>query len=283
MRDVDTYAVVGHPIAHSKSPLIHAMFAESLGERLVYERILAPLDGFARTVQTFFAEGGRGLNVTVPFKLEAHALCEVRTERAIQAGAVNTLWMDHGRLCGDNTDGVGLVRDLRDNLGVTLREARVLLIGAGGAARGVLQPVLDEAPAMLVVVNRTRARAEELVASASGPLAQRCKASDFATLDGAFDLVINATSASLGGDIPPVPAAAFAPNAFVYDLMYADKPTPFLAHARSLGVTTCADGLGMLVEQAAEAYERWRGRRPHTRPVIERLRDALRREAVSAA
>lgn len=272
---IDTYAVVGHPIAHSKSPVIHAMFAEQVGHRLTYERILAPLDGFASTVRTFFARGGKGLNVTVPFKEDACALAYRRTPRAERAGAANTLWREDDALVADNTDGAGLLRDLTVNHGVTLADARVLLIGAGGAARGVLWPLLDAGPQSLVVANRTRTRAEALAHEAQD---RRCTACDFMSIAGSFDVVINATSASLSGDIPPIPAAAFARDAFVVDLMYGDRPTLFIEYAHTLGVQRCADGLGMLVEQAAEAFAIWRGVMPQTRPVIEQLRHLLRTE-----
>lgn len=272
---VDHYAVIGNPIAHSKSPIIHAMFVEQTGEQLVYERLLAPLEEFAQTVRAFFARGGRGLNVTVPFKEQAFALAARHTPRAQRAGAVNTLWRDAESIVADNTDGAGLVRDLRDNLGVPIDGQRVLLIGAGGAARGVLHPLLESGASQVVVVNRSRARADALAATVDD---LRCVTRDFLTLDGAFDLIINATSASLAGDIPPVPASAFARDAVAYDLMYSDRPTLFLEYAQMLGVTRVSDGLGMLVEQGAEAFEIWRGQRPQTRGVIEQLRYVLRTE-----
>lgn len=273
---IDEYAIVGNPVAHSKSPVLHALFAEQTGERLVYERILAPTDQFAPTVRTFFARGGKGLNVTVPFKLEAFRLAGRRTPRAESAGAVNTLWMSGGVLHGDNTDGIGLVRDLTHNLQVPIEDRRVLLVGAGGAARGVLRPLLEAEPTELVIVNRTRMRADELAeqGAAFGPT----RAVDFLHIAGAFDLVINATSSSLSGDIPPLPPHVFAPGALAYDLMYADKPTLFMEYAQTLGAAHAADGLGMLVEQAAEAFFVWRGKRPQTAHVIEELRHRIRAE-----
>ena len=272
--EVEVYGVIGNPIAHSKSPTIHAMFAEQTGQNMVYERILAPIDQFVPTVRTFFARGGKGLNVTVPFKLEAYALADWRTERAQVAGAVNTLWIENAKLRADNTDGVGLVRDLAHNLKLTLTGSRILLVGAGGAARGVLLPLLEQAPAALVIVNRTRSRAEELalLASAMG----KVTAVDFQGVSGHFDLVINASSASLAGEIPPLPAAVFSAGAFAYDMMYGDKPTLFMEFATQQGAARTADGLGMLVEQAAESFQVWRGVRPQTEHVIEELRYRLR-------
>ncbi len=267
----DLYAVVGNPVAHSKSPRIHAEFARQTGQDLAYEAILAPLDGFARAVEAFRARGGRGMNVTVPFKLEAYRYCGEHTPRAERAGAVNTLRFEPGRVLGDNTDGVGLTRDIEANLGVGLQGARVLLLGAGGAARGALLPVLERGPAQLVIANRTPERAAEL----------RALFPEFASLEGGgyetlgrrqFDVVINATSASLTNALPPIPPQAFAPGALAYDMMYGRASTPFLAFARAHGAGRCADGLGMLVEQAAESFFVWRGVRPDTAPVIEMLR-----------
>ncbi len=272
----DRYAVIGNPIAHSKSPIIHALFAEQTGEALVYERILAPVDQFAPTVRAFFARGGKGLNVTVPFKLEAFLLAERRTPRAESAGAVNTLWRQDGALWGDNTDGVGLVRDLTQNLDLAIDGKRVLLVGAGGAARGVLRPLLEAEPAELVIVNRTRTRADEL--AEQGAVFGCTRAVDFMHVDGQFDLVVNATSASLAGDIPPLPAHVFAPGACAYDMMYADKPTLFMEYALTIGAACAADGLGMLVEQAGESFFVWRGKRPQTAHVIEELRHRVRAE-----
>ncbi|CAN5246690.1 shikimate dehydrogenase [soil metagenome] len=278
------FAVVGNPIGHSRSPAIHALFAEGTGISLIYERILAPADEFAPTVRAFFARGGRGLNVTVPFKLEAAALAVRLTPRASSAGAVNTLWMADGELHGDNTDGIGLVRDLVDNLEVTLAGARVLLVGAGGSARGVLRPLLDANPAELVVVNRTRATAESLVESARPNVnpPTLLSACNFMDVPEAFDVVINATSAGFSGDIPPLPPHAFAFGSIAYDLMYGSKPTLFMDYALTLGATRIADGLGMLVEQAAESFQIWHGRKPETPGVIAEMRHRLRAEAHQA-
>ncbi len=267
----DRYCVFGNPIGHSKSPAIHTRFAQQTGEEIVYEARLAPIDGFAAAVRDFIALGGRGANVTVPFKEEAFRLCDRHTPRALQAGAVNTLIFAGDGITGDNTDGAGLVQDLNTNLGTVIAGRRVLLLGAGGAARGALGPLLAEKPALLVVANRTAAKAEALAEhfAADGPV-DGC---GFTALAGRhFDLVINATSASLGGEVPPLPSGCYAPWALAYDMMYGKGDTAFLAAARAAGVNRLADGLGMLVEQAAEAFFVWRGVRPVTQPVLEALR-----------
>ena len=262
----DRYAVFGHPIAHSKSPAIHAAFARQTGQDLRYEAILAPLDGFAASVDAFVAGGGRGANVTVPFKEEAFRLAARLSARAERAGAVNTLSFVDGAILGDNTDGAGLVADLDRNLGRDLAGARILLLGAGGAARGVVGPLLDRKPATLVIANRTAGRAEDLARLFD----RNVVGCGFEAVEGRFDLVVNATAASLAGELPPLPPDAFAPGALAYDMMYG-RDTPFLAFARERGAAT-ADGLGMLVEQAAEAFFAWRGVRPDTAPVIADLR-----------
>lgn len=262
----DRYAVFGHPIAHSKSPLIHTAFARQTGQDMTYEAILAPKDGFADCVRQFAATGGRGANVTVPFKEEAFTLASRLTPRADRAGAVNTLVFEAGAIVGDNTDGAGLVADLTRNLQRPLEGRRILLLGAGGAARGVLAPLLAQKPASLVVANRTVSRAE-ILASAFG---QEVTACGFDAIPGAFDVVINATAASLADELPPLTPAVFAPGALAYDMMYG-RDTPFLRFAREHRAAT-ADGLGMLVEQAAEAFFLWRGIRPDTAPVIADLR-----------
>lgn len=274
---MDRYAVVGNPIAHSKSPQIHRAFAQQTGEALSYEALLAPLDGFADTVRTFRSAGGRGLNVTVPFKLEAHALADTLSERAEAAGAVNTLAFSESGMFGDNTDGAGLVRDLIHNLGCPLAGTRILLLGAGGAARGAMLPLLAEAPSQLTIANRTLSRAEQLVTRfASHAAGVTLTASSFATLAGlSFDIVINATAASLADQCPPLPAGVYGPDALAYDMMYGRGDTPFLAAARADGAARVADGLGMLVEQAAESFFLWRGVRPDTARVLSDLRDSL--------
>ncbi|HJV25297.1 MAG TPA: shikimate dehydrogenase [Aromatoleum sp.] len=271
---MDRYAVIGNPISHSKSPAIHARFAAQTGQQLTYEALLGPLDGFADTVQAFRDAGGRGMNVTVPFKLEAFALAERHSPRALAAGAVNTLAFDAEGIFGDNTDGAGLVRDLTHNLGCALAGRRILLLGAGGAARGTLLPLLGTQPASLTLANRTVARAEALVADFAErdthvPL-DACGFTDLA--DREFDVVINATAASLADEAPPLPAGLYAAGALAYDMMYGRGDTPFLAAARRDGAARLADGLGMLVEQAAESFELWRGVRPDTGPVLAALR-----------
>jgi shikimate dehydrogenase len=264
----DRYAVFGHPIAHSKSPQIHAAFARQTGQDMTYEAILAPLDGFADSVAQFIASGGRGANVTVPFKEQAFALANRLSLRAQRAGAVNTLTFDADGILGDNTDGAGLVADLSRNLHCALAGKRILLLGAGGAARGVIEPLLDQQPAALVIANRTVGRAQEL-AELFGHGIRAC---GFEDADGPFDVVINATAASLAGELPPLSPALFTADTLAYDMMYG-RDTPFLTFARSHGAAT-ADGLGMLVEQAAEAFYVWRGVRPDTAAVIASLRPA---------
>lgn len=267
----DRYAVIGNPVAHSQSPQIHAMFARQTGEDVQYERLLAPLDGFAAAARRFFAEGGCGLNVTVPFKHEAWTLVDRREGGALAAEAVNTvIRLDDGCLSGHNTDGIGLVADLEQNLGFSIAGRRVLLLGAGGAAHGVLQPLLERQPERLVIANRTPEKAEGLARRLSGAAAKPTVLG-LDVLDGEnFDLLINATSAGLDGAMPPLPDGIFAPGALAYDMVYG-KQTPFLAFARAKGARS-ADGLGMLVEQAAESFFIWRGVRPATAPVIAALR-----------
>jgi shikimate dehydrogenase len=262
----DRYAVIGNPIAHSKSPWIHAEFARQTKQDLDYGRIEAPIDGFARAVDAFRAQGARGANVTLPFKSDAFRYATRLTERARAAGAVNTLRFEADAVLGDNTDGVGLLRDITVNAGRSIAGRRVLLMGAGGAAQGVLGPLLAAGPARLVVANRTAGKARALAQKFPGALG-----GGYDELAGAqFDVLINATSAGLAGDAPPLPAAAFAGGAFAYDMVYG-KQTPFLALARDCKAET-RDGTGMLVEQAAESFELWRGVRPDTTPVLAALR-----------
>ena len=271
---MDRYAVIGNPIAHSKSPQIHAAFARQTGQELSYEALLAPVDGFAQTVADFRAHGGRGLNVTVPFKLEAFALAERHTPRAQAAGAVNTLAFDADGILGDNTDGAGLVRDLTANLDFALAGRRILLLGAGGATRGVLLPLLDSRPARLTIANRTVAKAEALAALFAARAGDTAlDACGFDALAGRrFDLVINATAASLAGEIPPLPPGLYAEGALAYDMMYGRDPTRFMRAALADGAARAEDGLGMLVEQAAESFALWRGVRPDSGPVLAALR-----------
>ncbi|MBV8666463.1 MAG: shikimate dehydrogenase [Burkholderiaceae bacterium] len=268
----DRYVVVGNPIAHSKSPFIHAMFAAQTGQSLVYERLLAPLDGFAATVREFAVQGGKGFNVTLPFKLEACALADELTERARIAGAVNTVKIMEGRLLGDNTDGVGLVSDIERNAGVTLQGKKILLLGAGGAARGAILPLLQKRPADLVIANRTAAKAAELAAELA-PWGN-ITACALDVLPDGFDVVINATAASLHDDLPAASPTIFGKHTLAYDMMYGSQPTVFMRWAAQHGATV-RDGLGMLVEQAAEAFTLWRGVRPDTAPVFVALRASM--------
>ncbi|MEO6407176.1 MAG: shikimate dehydrogenase [Burkholderiaceae bacterium] len=267
---VDHYAVIGNPIAQSKSPLIHAAFAQAHAQALEYGRLLAEPDTFESTVRGFIATGGRGMNVTAPFKLQAFGLADDLSERARQAGAVNALSFEGGRILADNFDGVGLVADIQRNLGVALRGKRVLLLGAGGATRGALLPLLEQGPAQVAIANRDRSRAAQLVAELH-PRGQVITGGypDFAKQT--FDVVVNATSASLRGELPPLASQIFAPGCLAYELAYGKGLTPFLRVARDAGAGRLADGVGMLVEQAAEAFAWWRGVRPDTRVVIDRL------------
>jgi shikimate dehydrogenase len=274
----DRYAVIGNPVAHSKSPLIHAEFARRTGQDMSYGKLLAAPGAFADTVLRFRDQGGRGLNVTVPFKLEAFDLADP-APRALLAQAVNTLGFIGEKIIGDNTDGVGLVRDIENNLGFALAGKRVLLMGAGGAARGVLYPLLERAPAQLVLANRSADKAQRLVAGVRVRRADSIPVSSStyeALADCAFDVVINATAASLAGEVPPLPPGVFAGDALAYDMMYASGLTPFLKFAQAQGVRSLADGLGMLVEQAAESFLLWRAIRPDTRGVAEMLRSVSR-------
>ncbi len=272
LNNVDLYAVIGNPVAHSSSPLIHAAFARQTGQGMRYEAILAPEHAFAANVESFAQRGGKGLNVTVPFKLEAYKLAHRLTERAEAAQAVNTLAFGHDAILGDNTDGAGLVGDIASNLQFPLHAARILLMGAGGAARGALLPLLQQRPRMLTIVNRTRLRANELQERFSPYGA--VMSCDYADLQGQqFDLVINSTSASLKGELTPaLPPGIFAQGALAYDMMYGIGLTPFLQFAQEQGAARFVNGLGMLVEQAAESFFVWRGIRPKTAPVIEMLR-----------
>ncbi len=270
----DEYAVMGNPIAHSKSPRIHRLFAEQTGEPIAYRAILVEPGHLPEAVAAFRAEGGKGLNITVPFKRDAWELVDVRSPRAERAGAVNTISIEPARLVGDNTDGIGLVTDLRDNLQVPLKGRRILLMGAGGAARGVLAPLLEQAPALLVIANRTPERAVALAGEFTD--LGTVQGGGYDALEGLqFDLLINATAASLQGDLPPLPDGIVAEGACAYDMMYGAKPTAFMKWAEWQGAEKVSDGLGMLVEQAAESFAIWRGVRPDTGPVIRQLREEL--------
>lgn len=268
------YAVFGNPVAHSQSPFIHSQFAAQTGLSLTYEALLAPLDDFASSLQTFFAEGGNGANVTVPFKEQAFTLANELSERARRAGAVNTLIkLDNGQIRGDNTDGAGLVNDLLEH-GITLTGQRILLLGAGGAVRGALEPLLAQKPAEVCIANRTVERAEQLAREFAdlGPVV----AAGYDWIDAPADLIINGTSASLQGELPPLaPSLVKAGHTACYDMMYGKNTTAFNQWAQSLDAARTLDGLGMLVGQAAEAFYIWTGQRPDTTPVIQALRQKL--------
>jgi shikimate dehydrogenase len=268
----DRYAVFGHPISHSKSPRIHTLFAEVTHQRLIYFAQDVDLPEFEQAVDEFVLQGGLGLNCTIPLKEAAFRRAEECSPRAQSCGAVNTLMVrDDGTLFGDNTDGAGLIRDLRTNLGLALNQRHLLVLGAGGAARGIIEPLLETGPARLVLANRTVAKAEQL-AEAFG-VSATVSACGFPDLVGEqFDLVLNATAASLGGDIPPLPDGLLRPDACCYDLAYGNRPTPFVRWGKAHGAAISVDGIGMLAEQAAEAFLLWRGIRPDTAAVIETLK-----------
>ena len=272
---VDQYRVYGNPIAQSKSPAIHQQFAEQTDEALNYEKQLVAETAFSETAEQFFAEGGCGLNITVPFKLDAFEFAHQLTERAQTAGAVNTLKrLDDGTILGDNTDGQGLVSDITDHLGWSLADKNVLILGAGGAVRGVLQPLLAQSPARVVIANRTVAKALSLVKEFRR--FGKVQACGFKDLDGQqFDVIINGTSASLAGDLPPLPENLLAQHACCYDMMYGAEPTVFMQWAEQQGANNIADGLGMLVGQAAESFHLWRNKKPDVASVIESLRKQL--------
>ena len=270
----DRYVVAGNPIKHSKSPEIHAAFAKATGQDLTYSTLMPEVGQFDQTATAFFNDGGLGMNVTVPFKLDAFALAKHATERARLAGAVNTLYLnDQNEICADNTDGFGLLRDVTVNYQVPVAGKRILILGAGGAVRGVLKPFLDERPSEIVIANRTVSKAQALADQFADY--GNVSACGFDACAGVFDLIINGTSASLSGDLPPVPAEVIGPNTVCYDMMYGAKPTPFMAWALDQGAAQAIDGLGMLIEQAAEAFTIWRGVRPDTTDVTRSIRNQL--------
>ena len=273
----DLYCVMGHPVAHSQSPWIHARFAELTGQNLHYTRREIPLAHFADSVRAFIDEGGHGCNITVPFKFEAAALATHTSERALLAQASNTLTFSDGKIEADNTDGLGLVHDITHNAGISLHGKRVLLLGAGGAAAGVLGPLIHAQPAHISVANRTRQRAELLV-ERHQPLATlqnvELQTHDLKGLEGQFDIIINGTASSLGGQAVPVDAGVLKPGALAYDMMYGAGTQPFMDWARSHGAVA-RDGLGMLVGQAAEAFFIWRGVMPPAAQVLAELRAKL--------
>jgi len=269
----DRYAVIGNPIVQSKSPLIHSAFAQVTGQDIDYGKLLCPLGEFSATVDAFRASGGRGMNVTAPFKLEAFAYATDLAPSAQMAGAVNAMKFEGDKVYAENFDGVGLLRDVVQNLSCPLQGRRVLILGAGGATRGALLPLLAEQPAELVIVNRTLAKAQELAALAQQHQTGQVPVQGlgYDAVQGAFDVVLNASSSSLTAELPPLPASVFAPGCLAYDLTYGKGLTPFLKLAHQAGVTRLADGVGMLAEQAAEAFAWWRGVRPDTAAVIAQL------------
>jgi shikimate dehydrogenase len=271
---MDQYAVFGNPIKHSKSPFIHTLFAKQTAQKMVYQAIEAPLDGFEETLQQFFAGEGKGCNITVPFKEQAYQYAQQLTERATLAGAVNTLKLtDDGMIIGDNTDGAGLVQDLKNNH-IAIEDARILLLGAGGAARGVCGPLLAENPQQLIIANRTFAKAQKLakIFSQNGEV----YACEFAELAGDFNIIINSTSASLSGEIPAISPNLIKPETAIYDMMYSAQATAFNAWAKKQGARVILDGLGMLVGQAAESFALWRAIKPSGKQVLNELRHNLR-------
>lgn len=278
--------MIGHPIAHSRSPEIHARFAAQTGQQMTYERLLAPLDGFSAVVQDFRAEGGAGCNVTVPFKLEAYSLADRLTDRARLAGAVNTLAFGPEGVLGDNTDGAGLVSDLTDRIGVMLAGARVLVLGAGGAVRGVIGPLLQAGVASLTVANRTPSRAldlkTDLAAGLPSEANERLKAGGMELAQGRFDLIINGTSAGLDDAAPQLPDGLLGQATVALDMVYGAQPTAFMRQASADGCARVEDGLGMLVGQAAESFALWRGVRPEVQPVWQALREQLAAQAGQA-
>ena len=267
MTTLPRYAVFGNPVAHSKSPQIHQQFALQEGAAIEYERICAEISGFAEAVAAFRAEGGQGANVTVPFKQEAFALADEHSDRALAAGAVNTLvWLEDGRIRGDNTDGIGLANDITQVKNIAIEGKPILLLGAGGAVRGVIPVLKEHRPARIVIANRTHAKAEEL-ARLFG-----IEAVPMADLNGGFDIIINGTSGGLSGQLPAVNPEIFRGCRLAYDMVYGDAAQAFLNFAQSNGAAEVSDGLGMLVGQAAASYHIWRGFTPDIRPVIEYMK-----------
>jgi len=270
--EVDQYGVFGHPVSHSLSPFIHGLFARETGQQMSYRPFDVSPEEFRERVTDFFAQGGRGLNITLPHKIAAVEVAHELTARAAHAAAVNTLALKGEGILGDNTDGAGLVRDLCDNLGLVITNRRILIIGAGGATRGVLAPILGLEPSVVVIANRTPERAEALAAAFSDLGATQGVGFEYIG-DQPFDLIINATSASLSGDIPPIPDGALSAQTVCYDLAYGRSATAFVKWAHGKGCGRALQGLGMLVEQAAESFRLWRGVRPSTARVLDALRE----------
>jgi shikimate dehydrogenase len=269
-RSPDRYGLVGHPVEHSRSPLIHTVFARQTGQHLTYELLDCEPKGFETAVRGFGAAGGKGLNVTVPHKEAAFALCDEKSDAALAAGAVNTIIIDGGKLRGENTDGLGFIRDVMVNQRQGLAGSRVILLGAGGAARGIVGPLLAERPAELVIANRSKDRADQVVAQFGGATLRACAFDELDKLT-PFDLLVNATSAGLKGEAPPFPPSLVDAKSFCYDLVYSSNDTPFVTWAKSHSARRAVQGWGMLVEQAAESFLIWRGVRPDTKPLLKQL------------
>jgi len=272
---MDKYCVFGNPIKHSRSPFIHQSFAKTAKQTLHYDTCLVDLDGFSEAVNDFITQGGKGANVTVPFKEEALALADELSDRARLAGAVNTLIFKEGKILGDNTDGEGLVQDLLRNI-VQLKSSRILLLGAGGAAKGVILPLLAQNPKSITIANRTISKAESLIEQFDNDKLLACGFEQ--TNEHEFDLIINATSASLSGKLPAISSSIIKSNTVCYDMVYGQSMTPFLAWAKCQGANNVIDGLGMLVGQAAESFDIWRGVKPSVEPVLNELRASLNAE-----
>ena len=268
---VDRYGVMGYPVAHSRSPVIHKLFAQQTGQELQYELLRVAPEKLEEAVRQFQRTGGKGLNITVPHKRAIFRLVDHLSERASTAGAVNTLTFRDNEIYGDNTDGIGLLRDLVVNLGLHLEGSNILILGAGGATRGIVGPLLEMQPRIICIANRTQKRAEDLVERFANRGPVRACGFDDVPVDEPYDLVINATSAIHGGEVPPYPAAAISPNTFCYDLSYSLLPTPFCEWATQHGAARAVMGWGMLVEQAAESFHIWRGVRPNTKPVLKQI------------
>jgi len=272
------YAVMGNPINHSKSPQIHSDFAAQTNQKMVYDAIHVDLGGFTQAVRNFQANDGKGLNITVPFKLEAYNLVDKLSQRAQRAGAVNTIVFEKdGSMLGDNTDGQGLVADLINHLNWEIKEKKVLVLGAGGASRGILEPILQQNPELVFIANRTASKAKDLADEFTS--LGNIQGGGYSSLDSisgnTFDLIINATSASLHGEVPPLSDAILHSDTQCYDMMYAAEPTAFMNWAIGIGMSKVSDGLGMLVGQAAESFFLWRGVRPEVKPVIDRIRQKM--------
>ena len=277
MTQKDRYAVFGNPIHHSKSPQLQMQFAEQTGESIQYSAQLVDKDGFTQAATEFFEQGGKGLNITVPFKEDAFNFADKLTPRASLAGAVNTLLVDaDNTIVGDNTDGAGIVDDMRNNLDWVLANKRILIVGAGGAVRGIIEPLIQQKPASITIANRTVSKAQTLCEVFS-PHFNAITACSFDTLkqEAAFDIIINGTSASLSGELPPLAKTIITKNSCCYDMMYSAEKTIFIEWANNNGSVKTADGLGMLVCQGAESFTQWRGKKPATKPVISYLRELL--------